>query len=99
MEFSPDDDIQSVLAVMSTREAQPKADGATLSCRAEERVVEIPSLSIFFVFVEPMVGTWQRAKQAKLKERRQKIKAKIKAESSFHSLGKGKACNQDHGRG
>jgi hypothetical protein len=37
MEFSPEDDIQNVLAKSAT-EAQPKADGAILSRRAEKRV-------------------------------------------------------------
>jgi len=37
IEFSPDEDIRSVLAI-SAAETQPDADGVTLSRRAERRV-------------------------------------------------------------
>ncbi|KAN0120719.1 hypothetical protein V8E52_003988 [Russula decolorans] len=53
MKFSPDEDIQNVLAKSAT-DAQPKAGSENLSLRAQKRI----------------------AKQAKLKERRKKIKEK-----------------------
>ena len=51
IEFSPGDDIQSVLAKSAT-ETQPDADGATLSRRAERRVGR-NAIYIFFFSAEP----------------------------------------------
>ena len=47
IEFSPDEDIRSVLA-KSVAETQPDVDGGTLSRRAEKRVRRNRYIQLFF---------------------------------------------------
>jgi len=70
MEFSPDDDIQIVLA--KSTETQPKVDNTALSRRAEERVRR--HAVTYVLFLAKLLWFEQKAKQAKLKERRKKSK-------------------------
>ena len=74
MKFSPDDDIQNVLAISST-DAQPKAGSETLSLRAQKRVRREALCIVFFVSNRIFISE-QIAKQARLKEKRKKIKEK-----------------------
>jgi hypothetical protein len=70
MDFSPDQSIQTLLRSASARE--PKVDDGTLSRRAEQRVRRLGVVwNISFA-----KSIQQKAKQTKLRERRQRIKEK-----------------------
>ena len=75
MKFSPDEDIQNVLAKFAT-DAQPKAGSETLSLRAQKRVRQNALRITFSVFCWIFMRNQQIAKQENLKERRKKIKEK-----------------------
>jgi hypothetical protein len=71
MDFSPDESIQSLLRSASVR--LPKEDGGTLSRRAEQRVRRS---GVVVCNISSAKSIQQKAKQAKLRERRQRIKEK-----------------------
>ena len=73
MEFSPEEDIQNVLA-KSTPGAPSKAGDATLSLRAEKKVRR--NVLCVILLMDTLAARIQKAKQEKMKERRKKSKEK-----------------------
>jgi hypothetical protein len=91
MEFSPDEDIRIVLDKSAT-EAQPKADGTTLSRRAELRV-RPNTVYMYFFFHPPNPGLGQAESQAS--EIEGKTEENQGEESSGHGRGEGQEVHED----
>ena len=90
MEFSPDEDIRTVLAKSAT-EAQPKGDGTTFSRRAESRVRPNTVYRGFFHQLNP--GSGQAESQAsEIEGKTEEIQGE---ESSSHGRGEGQGVHEE----